>query len=105
MAINPSDAAAAYRANATAVPRTLNEPAAGAQPPATTFLDLVKSGVQGSIEANKAAERMSVDAIAGRADLVDVVTAISHAENTLRTVVRVRDRMISAYQQILRMPI
>ena len=105
MAINPSDAAAAYRALATPVPGTLNPPAAGAEPPGGSFLDMVRAGVQETVQANKAAEQLSIDAIAGRADLTDVVTAISHAENTLRTVVRVRDRMISAYQQVLRMPI
>lgn len=105
MAINPADAAAAYRANVTSLSSSLDQPAAGAQAPGSSFLDLVKSGVQDTIKANQAAERLSVDAIAGRADLTDVVTAISHAEATLSTVVRVRDRMITAYQQILRMPI
>ncbi len=104
MAINPSDAAAAYRAHATPVPGA-EGPAKGENPAAGSFLDLVKSGLQESVEANRAAEKLSVDAIAGRADLTEVVTALSHAEATLNTVVRVRDRMISAYQQILRMPI
>jgi flagellar hook-basal body complex protein FliE len=34
-----------------------------------------------------------------------VVAAVHAAEITLQTVVAVRDRMISAYQDILRMPI
>ena len=40
---------------------------------------------------------------AGKAELVDVVTAVANAETTLETVVALRDRMISAYQDIMRM--
>jgi flagellar hook-basal body complex protein FliE len=34
-----------------------------------------------------------------------VVTAVTNAELTLETVVAVRDRVVQAYQDILRMPI
>lgn len=104
MAINPADAAAAYRAHATPLPSP-SAAGKGDTPAGGSFLDLVKSGVNEAVDANRAAEKLSIDAIAGRADLTEVVTALSHAEATLNTVVRVRDRMISAYQQILRMPI
>jgi flagellar hook-basal body complex protein FliE len=43
--------------------------------------------------------------VAGGGDPLDVVTAITSAEVTLQTVVAVRDKMIQAYQEILRMPI
>jgi len=48
---------------------------------------------------------MSAQAVTGEADLTDVVAAITSAELTLQTVVAVRDRLISAYQEIMRMPI
>jgi flagellar hook-basal body complex protein FliE len=48
---------------------------------------------------------MSAKAVTGEADLTDVVTAVTNAELTLQTVVSVRDRLISAYQEIMRMPI
>lgn len=41
----------------------------------------------------------------GAADLTDVVTAVGKAELTLQTVVAVRDKVIQAYQEVLRMPI
>ena len=53
----------------------------------------------------KSGEDMAAKAVTGEADLTDVVQAISSAELTLQTVVSVRDRMISAYQDIMRMPI
>jgi flagellar hook-basal body complex protein FliE len=42
---------------------------------------------------------------AGQANIVDVVTAIAAAETQLQTVIAVRDQVIQAYQEILRMPI
>ena len=47
----------------------------------------------------------SARAVAGQAEMVDVVTAVSNAEMVLETVTTVRDRVISAYQEIMRMPI
>ena len=41
----------------------------------------------------------------GTANLTDVVEAVTAAEMTLETVVAMRDRMMSAYQEIMRMPI
>ena len=41
----------------------------------------------------------------GKAELVDVVTAVSSAQASLETVMAVRDQVISAYQQIMQMPI
>lgn len=43
--------------------------------------------------------------ISGEADLKDVVTAIANAEHTLETIVAVRNKVLNAHQEILRMPI
>jgi flagellar hook-basal body complex protein FliE len=48
---------------------------------------------------------MSIAGVAGKADVNDVVTAVTTAEVTLQTVVAIRDKVISAYQDILRMPV
>ena len=37
--------------------------------------------------------------------MVDVVTAVAEAEATLQTVVAVRDKVIAAYNDIIKMPI
>jgi flagellar hook-basal body complex protein FliE len=41
----------------------------------------------------------------GQGDVVQVVNAVTAAELTLETVVAIRDRVISAYQDIMKMPI
>ncbi|WP_334163835.1 flagellar hook-basal body complex protein FliE [Phenylobacterium sp.] len=69
------------------------------------FADLLKSAMTDAISASKHAETQMAAQVAGRAELVDVVTAISAAEASLETVMAVRDQVISAYQEIMRMPI
>ncbi len=70
-----------------------------------SFADLLKAGVQGMVDTQKASEAISAQAVMGKADLNDVVRVVTEAEVTLQTVVAVRDKMIAAYQEIMRMPI
>jgi flagellar hook-basal body complex protein FliE len=69
------------------------------------FGDILKSAVSDAIGASKNAEKQMAAQVAGKAELVDVVTALSAAESSLETVMAVRDQVISAYQEIMRMPI
>ncbi len=70
-----------------------------------SFADLMKQGVTQSVDTLRAGETMSAKAITGEANITDVVQAVTSAEITLQTLVSVRDKMISAYQDIMRMPI
>jgi flagellar hook-basal body complex protein FliE len=56
-------------------------------------------------KAANAAETAVTNAAMGKGDLVDVVTAVAAAEATMETVIAVRDEVIKAYQDIMRMPI
>lgn len=69
------------------------------------FGGLVTEAVQNTGAALNNAEQMTAAAAVGDADLVDVVTAVSAAELSLETVVAVRDEVVRAYQEILKMPI
>lgn len=69
------------------------------------FGDLLKSVMTDAMQASKTAEIQIANQVAGKAELIDVVTAISSAEASLETVMAVRDQVISAYQEIMRMPI
>lgn len=74
-------------------------------PQSGQFAEMIKQVAESAIEAGESAERLTAAAVRDKAELTDVVTAITNAEVTLQTVVAVRDRIISAYQEILRMPI
>ena len=69
------------------------------------FASLLREGAKNAIESGKHSEELSKQAIAGKADVRDVVAAVNNAELTLQTVVAVRDKVISAYSDILKMPI
>lgn len=69
------------------------------------FAKLLAESVQGVVDAGKASDQMSLDLVNGKADIVDVVTAISQTEIAMETMVTIRDRVISAYEEIMRMPI
>ncbi|MDX1542001.1 MAG: flagellar hook-basal body complex protein FliE [Geminicoccaceae bacterium] len=98
-----SPALAAY---AQAVDR-IRAPEAGAgdQVPGKTFAALVAENLEDAVEAGRRSEAVSVQAVVGSADLQDLVEAVNAAELSLQSVVAVRDRIIGAYQDIIRMPI
>lgn len=73
--------------------------------PAADFAQHLGGLVTGASSALKAAETASAQQVAGKGDLIDVVTAIGAAETALDTMVAVRDRVIGAYSEIMRMQI
>jgi flagellar hook-basal body complex protein FliE len=73
--------------------------------PAGGFGDILKSAMGDVMKSTKTAETQIAAQVHGKAELVDVVTAISAAESSLETVMAIRDQVINAYQEILRMPI
>jgi len=70
-----------------------------------SFSEMLAETGTGAIESGVKAEQISLDAVTGDAGLAEIVTAVSNAEATLETVVAVRDRVIQAYQDIIKMPI
>ena len=68
------------------------------------FASLVKGALKDAVKTGKESEQLSMQAITDKADINQVVTAVSEAEVTLQTVVAIRDRVIEAYQNIIRMP-
>jgi flagellar hook-basal body complex protein FliE len=101
------DSLAALRAYAAAA--GTSGPAAGggveAGDDALAFGNLVQNAIGTAQRAGATAESAAMSAAVGRADIVDVATAVAAAETTLQTMVAVRDEVIRAYQDIMRMPI
>ncbi len=71
----------------------------------TSFSAILKNTVDEAASTMKKAENISMLGIAGKADVQDVVMAISNAEQTLDTVVAFRDTAIKAYKEIIQMNI
>lgn len=107
---SPISAAGAYAAmqkigsgNGAALMKT----AAGAAPDlgGGQFAGLLQQFVGNTADSARKAEGLMTQATAGRADLVEVVTAVAESEAALETLVAVRDKVIAAYEEIMRMPI
>jgi flagellar hook-basal body complex protein FliE len=99
MPIDPLSAARAYQQAAGQATRGLG----GEE--SMDFGSLVQEAIRQAGASANVAEQQGMAVAAGQADIVDVVTAIAAAETQLQTVIAVRDQVISAYQEILRMPI
>ena len=105
MAVSFVAANAAYQSAA----RVGGVSAAGAlgpvQTPAANFSDALASAVKEATTTMHAGEAASAQGATGKGDVVQVVNAVTAAELTLETVVAIRDRVINAYQDIMKMPI
>lgn len=73
--------------------------------PGEEFASVLNGAAKSAIGSFKEAEAQSAAAIAGKGDLREMVAAVANAEMTLDTVVTVRDKVINAYNEIMRMPI
>ena len=111
MAINstPFNAAAAAYNNAS---RLINQAAkpqadltAAVAPAGGSFAELLAQNVQGVVDQGKQADQLALDMVSGKANVVDMVTALSETEMAIESMVTIRDRVISAYEEIMRMPI
>ena len=69
------------------------------------FSELLQNVMGDMTQQTRAAETQMSQSIQGQGSMIDVVTAVSSAEASLQTVIAVRDQVISAYQEIMRMPI
>ena len=69
------------------------------------FGQALTSALQGVVASGHEADKQAAAGIAGTGDLTDVVTAVNRAELALQTTTAIRDRVVQAYQDIMRMPI
>lgn len=103
----PSVAANAYASLAKLTdPSGLSKGGAGAATGSgQSFGSLVKEAVNALSKTSQNSDMQAQAAAAGKANMVDVVTAVAESEVAIDTLVSVRDKVISAYEEIMRMPI
>jgi flagellar hook-basal body complex protein FliE len=103
----PTAAAAnAYAALARIGEQTANlgrNPVASDSSP--SFSNVLKDVINAVSQSAQKSDTQAQAVASGRANMVDVVTAVAETETTVQTLVSVRDKVISAYEDILKMPI
>jgi len=101
----------AIAANAYAALAQLREQSAGlsrdvAAPEAEVNFGSVLKDVMTNVTAiGRKSDAQAQDVAMGKANMIDVVTAVAESETAIQTMVAVRDKVIAAYEEILRMPI
>ena len=79
--------------------------AAGGGAGGSSFGAMLKDALNSVTEAGQKSDSQTRAMVAGKADMVDVVTAVSETEVAVETMVAVRNKVIEAYQSIMAMPI
>lgn len=74
----------------------------GIKPDFGTMMKNIAQEAMGNVQN---AEQTAIAGLNNKADAQTVVEAMANAEMTVRTATAVRDKVIEAYQEILRMPI
>lgn len=69
------------------------------------FSAMLGKALDATTEAGRKADTQTATVASGRADIVNVVTAVAESEAAIETLVAVRDRVIAAYEEIMRMPV
>jgi len=100
---SPTIAANAY-AN---LARLMDPGAAGKSPDAggPSFGDLLKDAMGSVVDGGRKSDQQTAAMATGKANVMDVVTAVAETDVKISTLVSVRDKVISAYENIMKMPI
>jgi len=80
----------------------LGEAAAGN---GAAFGTMLRSAMDSAVDTGHEAEAQGMKAITQGGNVTEVATALARAEMTLQTATAVRDRMLQAYQDIMRIQI
>jgi flagellar hook-basal body complex protein FliE len=78
---------------------------ANAAPAATDFGAMVGDAARNSLATLRRAESVSARGVAGTADVQEVVQAATAAELTVQTMTQLRDKVVGAYTDVLRMAV
>lgn len=71
----------------------------------TSFGATLSNALQGVVASGEAADSAAASGISGHGNLTQVVMAVSRAQLALQTTTVIRDRVVQAYQDIMKMSI
>ncbi|MBR1172353.1 flagellar hook-basal body complex protein FliE [Bradyrhizobium sp. KB893862 SZCCT0404] len=103
---SPSVAANAYASLARVLDNTgAGSAGKGSEAGGQSFASLLKDAVGSVMESGRKSDAQTVAMASGKANVMDVVTAVADTDVAVSTLVSVRDRVIAAYEDIMKMPI
>ncbi len=78
---------------------------AGAQEAGPNFGSVLKDVMEAVTDVGRKSDTQAQAVATGKANMIDVVTAVAESETAIQALVSVRDRVVAAYEDILKMPI
>lgn len=102
---SPTAAAGAYASISGLVGAAGGGASPLAAPKGGGFGDMLEQAISGFAEQGRQTDAKAMEAISGKGDVVDLVTAVAESGLALEALVSVRDKVIAAYEEIMRMPI
>ena len=70
-----------------------------------SFTQLVEEALGKTVDKLKTAESKVAGSITGEVSTEDLAIAVANAELSLKTAISIRDKLVTAFQDIIRMPI
>ena len=100
---SPTVAANAYASLA----KLIEQPGAGkaADAGGPSFSSVLKDALSNVVDAGKKSDAQTMSMASGKANVMDVVTAVAETDVAVSTLVSVRDRVIQSYEDIIKMTI
>jgi flagellar hook-basal body complex protein FliE len=80
-------------------------PKAGAPDPGASFTSALQGALASVDSSAGAANEAVTDMLEGTGDVHDAMIALQKAQTTLELTIQVRNKLVQAYQDIMRMPV
>ena len=77
----------------------------GAETSGPSFSAVLKDALGSVMDAGRKSDQQTVAMAAGKANVMDVVTAVAETDVAVSTLVSVRDKVIQSYEDIMKMSI
>ena len=101
---SPTIAANAY-ANLARMVESAGKGGGATESGGPSFSSVLKDAIGSVAESGRKSDAQAISMASGKANVMDVVTAVAETDVAVSTLVSVRDRVIQSYEDIMRMPI
>jgi flagellar hook-basal body complex protein FliE len=102
---SPTVAANAYSALARMVENSGAGAGKSSEVGGQSFSAVLKDAIGSVLDAGRKSDAQSVAMASGKANVMDVVTAVAETDVAVSTLVSVRDKVIQSYEDIMKMAI
>ena len=102
---SPTVAANAYASLARILDGAASAKGSDSSQAGPSFASVLKDALGSVVEAGRKSDAQTVAMASGKANVMDVVTAVADTDVAVSTLVSVRDKVIQSYEDIMKMTI